>query len=135
MLMRLMVAALLLTIGTGGFFILKAVRLGRAARIAGTDPLLGNIHPGLPTILYFTTPDCLTCKYAQSPALEQLKEEMGDSINIVKVDATVDIEAANRWKIRTVPTTYVLNGSGVPVEVNQGAMDAPRLRAQIAAAS
>ena len=50
-------------------------------------------------------------------------------------DAAEDRDAADRWKIRTVPTTYVLDAAGVPVEMNQGAADAPRLRAQVAAAS
>ena len=135
MLMRLALSALLLIVGTAGFFTLKKIRLSRAARVANTDPLLESVRPGLPTILYFTTPDCMTCKYAQGPALELLKHELGETINIVKVDAAEDRDAADRWKIRTVPTTYVLDAAGVPVEVNQGAADAPRLRAQVAAAS
>lgn len=135
MLMRLALSAVLLIAGTVGFVALKKIRLSKAAHMAGTDPLLESTLIGVPTILYFTTQDCMTCKYAQGPALEQLKSELGENINIVKVDAAEDRDAADRWKIRTVPTTYVLDSAGVPVEVNQGATETSRLRAQVASAS
>ena len=60
---------------------------------------------------------------------------MGDTVNIVKVNATEDYDAARRWKVHTIPTTYVLDGFGKPVDVNQGTADIGRLRTQIRAAS
>ena len=135
MLIRLVLAVLLLAVGAAGVALLQRLRLSKVAKTAGADPLLSNLRAGLPTILYFTTPDCMTCKYAQGPALEQLQNEVGDAVNIVKVDATEDVDAARRWKIQTVPTTYVLDASLKPVEVNQGAADVSRLRAQLASAS
>ena len=135
MLIRLVLAILLLAVGAAGVALLQRLRLSKVAKTAGADPLLSNLRAGLPTILYFTTPDCMTCKYAQGPALEQLQNEVGDAVNIVKVDATEDVDAARRWKIQTVPTTYVLDASLKPVEVNQGAADVSRLRAQLASAS
>jgi len=135
MILRLIIAVVLLVGGAAAFLLIKRSRLKKAESTAATDPLLGTARPGLPTILYFTTPGCMTCKFAQEPALDQLKSELGEKINIIKVDAEDNTDAAERWKVRTIPTTYVLDEVGKPVEINIGTADAGKLKSQLSFAS
>lgn len=135
MVSRVVLSIVLLVVAAAGYAIHRRLRISRLARRSALDPVLKDIRRGIPTILYFTTPTCMTCRYAQEPAIEQLKEELGERVNVVKVDATEDVDAARRWKVRTVPATYVLDSSGKPVRANDGATDAGRLRAQLASLS
>jgi thioredoxin 1 len=135
MVLRLIIAIVLLASGAAGFALMQRIRLVRLSKKTGQDPILSNTLPGIPTLLYFTTPACVSCKYAQEPVMEKLKNEMGDTVNIVKVNATEDYDAARRWKVHTIPTIYVLDGSGKPVDINQGTADIGLLKTQIRAAS
>jgi thioredoxin 1 len=47
-------------------------RLTALAREASAG---AGAEAGMPTILYFTTPDCVQCRLRQSPILEQLLSE------------------------------------------------------------
>ena len=103
----------------------------RAAAGAITDPILSDLKPGVPAIVYFTTPMCVPCRTQQQPALTRLQTELGDNIQIVKIDATQDSAAADRWGVFSAPTTFVLDGYKHVREVNHGVADTPKLRRQI----
>jgi hypothetical protein len=66
---------------------LQLRRLGgvQTGRLRGLE----TFRPGVPGILYFTTPDCQVCLTAQKPALRRLEAEMGSAVQIAEVDATV----------------------------------------------
>lgn len=134
MLERLLFAAALSIALVLGYLWFRRRQLLRVARTVNTDPLLQGTPNGVPTIVYFTTPNCAPCRYQQKPALEQLKSEWGEGVNIIEVDAAEQPDDAKRWGVFTAPTTFVLNGQGAPHAVNHGVADARKLAQQIRAA-
>lgn len=91
-----------------------------------------TIQRDSPVIYYFKTPDCMTCTYAQEPALEQLSAQM--TIEIIRVDVAESPELARQWGVMTAPTTFVLKPDGTPFRVNNGFVHAAQLQKQIAEA-
>jgi thiol-disulfide isomerase/thioredoxin len=92
---------------------------------------LEDIHPGIPAILYFTTPSCMPCKTIQRPALARLQERMPDSLQVIEVDASARPELADYWGVLSVPTTFIIDGRGRPRQVNHGVTSAEKLQRQI----
>ncbi len=95
------------------------------------DPLLADVRPGVPLIVYFTTPGCLPCKTRQQPALKMLQEQCGEALQVLTVDATEQPDTADRWGVMSAPTTFVLDASGDAIAVNHGVADADTLRQQL----
>jgi len=94
----------------------------------------GLIARDIPTILYFTTDMCAPCKLVQTPAIEQLKDELGaESLKVVTIDAIQDSDEAEKWGVMTTPTTIVLDTERKPRFVNNRVAQAHQLREQIAA--
>lgn len=92
---------------------------------------LEEIRPGIPAILYFTTPSCVPCKTIQRPALARLQERMSDSLQVIEVDASARPELADYWGVLSVPTTFIIDGRGRPRRVNHGVTSAEKLQRQI----
>ena len=92
---------------------------------------LEGFKPGIPAILYFTTPDCQPCKTLQQPAIQQLKEQIGEGLQVIQVDASRQIDLAKYWGVLTVPTTFVIDSLGRPRRVNHGVALAVKLKAQL----
>ena len=86
---------------------------------------------GLPTILYFTTPECTQCRLRQTPILEQLLSELDYPVVLRKVDALEREDLARRYGVLTVPTTVILDATGRPRAINHGLATADRLRKQL----
>lgn len=103
-------------------------RAGKAAPANGETPLF---QPGRVAVLYFTTPDCVTCKAFQRPQLRKLEGMLGDQVQVVEVDAQARPELAGRWGVMSVPTTFIVDTSGKPRHVNHGAVPAEKLAEQI----
>lgn len=125
--------ALILVLVVMGLMIYRLVvrwQLGRAAQQSRIDPLLAEAQPGRPTIVYFTTPTCAPCRFQQTPILERLQAELAE-LQIVRVDATQDPDAARRWGVLSVPTLFVLNAQGQPGHVHNGVVDAETLKRQL----
>ena len=101
------------------------------ARVHGRRLGLESIQPGIPAILYFTTPLCAPCKTVQRPALERLKAKMGDGLQVIEVDAAARPDLADYWGVLSVPTTFVIDGRGRPRRVNHGLASAEKLLGQI----
>ncbi|MDX2162970.1 MAG: thioredoxin family protein [bacterium] len=131
MLERLIIAALLIALGAAAWLLYNRFALRRLAVRAERDPLLADLPSGTPVILYFTTPTCAPCRTQQKPALTHLRTELGDSVQIVEIDATLQPNDADRWGVFSAPTTFVIDRDGRPRHVNRGVASAETLRAQI----
>ena len=131
MIERLIVVLVLSAVGVLAYRAFSRDHVRRAGASANSDPILNNLKVGIPTIVYFTTPTCVPCRTQQQPALERLQVELGDHIQIVKIDATLDTAAADRWGVFSAPTTFVLDEQRHVREVNHGVADTPKLRRQL----
>jgi len=115
------------------YAVLRRWQVHRLRRVAGVDPLLAALRPGIPAILYFTSPDCAPCLTQQKPALRALQDTLGDGLQVIEVNALEDRQAADRWGVLSVPTTFVLDRQGQPREVNYGVARAEKLKQQLQA--
>jgi thiol-disulfide isomerase/thioredoxin len=128
MIERLALALLLSIIGV----IAYRLWVARQKRVAAADPLLSGLQPGIPAVVYFTTPGCLPCKTVQAPALAKLEQDV--HVQVVRVDATEQPDAAARWGVLTAPTTFIIDARGKTSAVNNGVADFHTLKRQIQAA-
>lgn len=67
---------------------------------------------GTPAIILFSSPTCVPCKMVQKPAIEKVKEKLGDKLQFLEIDATKDPKLAQEWGVVSVPTTYVIESDG-----------------------
>lgn len=136
MIERVLIVALFAIIGFGAYHIWKRQQLKRAGAYGTSDPLLATARHNIPTIVYFTTPTCAPCKLQQTPNLERLHRELGDEgLQIIRVDATKDPDAAGRWGVFSVPTTFIIDHTGKPRHVHNGVVSVEKLKSQIEAIS
>lgn len=135
MIERIAIVITLAVIGVIVYQIWVRYQLRNVATMTTTDPILTSVRPGMPTIVYFTTPSCIPCRTQQQPALEQLRLDLNDHIQIFKVDATEDPAAAERWGVMTAPTTFILDENLQPRHVNYGVADTRKLKEQLGLAA
>lgn len=132
---RVAITIVLIGLGWIAYRAISWWSLRRATNLAGQhDPLLEAFLPGRPAILYFTSVNCVACHTTQRPMLTQLQHSVGeDSIQIIQVDVDQEIDAAQRWGVMSLPTTYVLDSNGTPQSVNYGVASTQKLRKQLEA--
>ncbi len=131
-LIRLGIAALIIFAGVAFYWASTKLRLFMLRRRAKRDIELGvELREGVPAILYFSTPDCAPCHSVQEPAIEELRAQYDDRLQIVQVDASQRTDLANSWGVLSVPTTFIIDAQGQPRHVNNGVTLAPRLRQQL----
>ncbi len=128
---RLLILLGLAVLGVIAYRVFRGWQVWRAGRVATHDPLLAALRPGVPAILYFTTPQCAPCKTQQRPAIARLLAELGDGVQVIEINALEQPDAADRWGVLSVPTTFVLDGAGRPHQVNYGVAGLDKLRQQI----
>ena len=125
---RLLVSVVVIGCGLVLYWMVNRIQLKRAGvKLHGLD----SIRPGSPAILYFTTPTCVPCRTVQRPAILSLKEQLGEDLQVVEIDASVHPELADEWGILTVPTTFLIDASGQPRRVNQGVASKEKLFQQL----
>jgi hypothetical protein len=130
--LRAALAGLLIVLGLALFLGWRRVQLGRLRRVPlGRQPGLESWQPGVPAILYFTTPDCGVCRAAQRPALERLRAHLGSQLQVLEVDAAARPAVADHWGVLSVPTTFVLDPAGQPRLVNHGLAGQAKLAKQL----
>ena len=129
-LVRLIFAAALIAALAGTYGAVTAFVLARARR---KGQGLSQFTPGTPGVVFFTTPDCVTCKAAQKPALKALADRLSGGVQVIEVDALDNAVLAKQWSVLSVPTTFVLDRDGRPRQVNHGYASTEKLFGQIAA--
>jgi thioredoxin 1 len=92
---------------------------------------LEGSRPGVPAVLYFTTPDCAVCKAAQRPALQRLRERLGEAVQVIEIDACEQPAVADYWGVLSVPTTFIIDAQGQPRAVNHGLASLEKLTRQL----
>lgn len=83
------------------------------------------IKSSKPTLVDFFATWCGPCKM-QSPILDQVKERIGDTGTIVKVDIDKNAELAARFRVQSVPTLIMFK-NGEPVWRTVGVQQADLL--------
>jgi thioredoxin 1 len=127
---RLLLALALIALG---LWLCAAWNRWQLRRLSGERraPGLEHWQAGLPGILYFTTPECAPCRTVQRPALERLRSELGDGVQVIEIDASAQTAIADHWGVLSVPTTFILNTSGQPQHINHGVASADKLKRQL----
>ena len=126
---RLLLALLILLSGVLLYRGVNSLTLRRArVRVPGLE----RLRPGVPVLLYFTTPTCAPCKTVQRPAIERLQERIGEGLEVVEVDASSQPELASQWGVLSVPTTFIIDAQGNPRYVNHGVAPLDKLQRQFA---
>ncbi len=128
LILRALVAAGLILLGWLAFRLIQRANLHYARGAANqTD----GVQAGVPTIVYFTTPDCAPCKIAQRPALRRLAEMLQNQLQVIEINTYENPEMAKEWGVMSVPTTFILDQHGKPQQVNYGVTPAEKLLEQV----
>jgi thiol-disulfide isomerase/thioredoxin len=114
--------------GLGLYWLANFAILTRSGR---NSPSTSGILRGHPSILYFTTPDCIPCKTVQRPAIQKVSAELGQRLQVVEVNAYEQPELARKWGVLSVPTTFIIDAQGKPRHVNHGVTRADKLLKQV----
>ena len=130
-LLRLLEAIALVGFGWLAFRLANTAVLNRAAKAVPAAQKDAMFQTGRPAVLYFTTPDCATCKAFQRPQLNRFSGMLGERVQVVEIDAQSQPDLAGRWGVMSVPTTFVLDAAGKPRHVNHGAVTAEKLAEQV----
>jgi thioredoxin 1 len=78
-----------------------------------------------PVLFDFFATWCGPCRM-QTPILEELEKNMGDVIEVKKIDVDQDMELAQKYGIRVVPT-LIIEKDGKVVQSLEGVTDAATL--------
>ena len=71
-----------------------------------------------PVLMDFFATWCGPCKM-QTPILEELKERLGNKVEIRKIDVDQNMEEAMKYQIRVVPT-LVIEKDGITLQKLEG---------------
>jgi thioredoxin 1 len=84
---------------------------------------------GKPVVLDFFAEWCGPCK-RQGPYLEELKKKMGEKIEIRKLDVDQNMDLANKYGIRVVPT-LIIEKDGKVMRTLEGVTSADSLESML----
>ena len=86
----------------------------------------------MPTLVDFYATWCGPCR-AMNPVLDQLKNDMGNQIRVLKIDVDKNPDVADKFKIRGVPT-FMLFKNGEVKWRQSGGMDLNTLKSKVRSA-
>ena len=84
---------------------------------------------GLTLVDFFAT-WCGPCKMMH-PVLEQLKDELGESVRVIKIDVDKNMDLSMQYRIQSVPTRMLFK-NGAAVWRQSGVMSLNNLKSIIA---
>ena len=90
------------------------------------------IKSPVPTLVDFYATWCGPCR-AMNPVLDQLKNDMGNQIRVLKIDVDKNPDVADKFKIRGVPT-FMLFKNGEVKWRQSGGMDLNTLKSKVRSA-
>ena len=90
------------------------------------------VKSDIPTLVDFYATWCGPCQ-AMMPVLDQLKEQLGEKVRILKIDVDKNQDVASKFNVRGVPT-FVLFKNGEIKWRQSGGMDLRTLKDKIASA-
>lgn len=126
-LLRILWTVAIIVAGLSLYWLSNRLILERArGKVLGLE----GTRPNRPILLYFTTPTCGPCKTVQRPAIERLKDRLGESLQVVEIDADSRPEVADHWGVMTVPTTFIIDATGQPRHINHGVTSVDKLLEQ-----
>ena len=70
------------------------------------------INENRPVIVDFHALWCGPCK-VQSPILQQVAEELGERVKVIKIDVDQNQELASRYQIQSVPTLMIFKNGEI----------------------
>lgn len=70
------------------------------------------INQNTPTLVDFYADWCGPCKM-MPPILKEVKNELGSSVNILKVDVEKNRKAASKYDIRSIPTLILFKNGKI----------------------
>ncbi len=79
-----------------------------------------------PVLVDFWAEWCGPCKMI-GPALEEISDELGDKVNIVKLNIDDDPDSPSKYGVRGIPT-MILFKDGAPVATKVGAAPKSQLK-------
>ena len=82
-------------------------------------------------ILAFSSDDCAQCHRMQTPALRLVLAAREGAVSVLDVDAPSSPELAAQYRVLTLPTTVVLDGTGRARAINYGFANSSRLLQQV----
>ncbi|MDQ3006162.1 MAG: thioredoxin family protein [Chloroflexota bacterium] len=128
--LRFILAIGIIGLGAAAYWLVNQRLLLRAKNNIFT---LFKKFPNKPVIVYFTTPDCVPCKTVQRPALDHIRNLLGEKLQVIEIDAFERPDLAKTWGVMSVPTTFLLDARGEARYVNNGVARAEKLMEQIQA--
>lgn len=84
-------------------------------------------------VLAFSSEDCKQCHQLQAPALQRVRQQHGDTVAVIEIDAVTSPALAQQYHILTVPSTVILDATGRAYAVNYGFANTQKLLQQVEA--
>lgn len=85
-----------------------------------------------PTIVYFGSNACAVCKRTQRPILDKILAEYGnEQLLFTAYDVDESPDVAKKWRVMTLPTTFLLDSAGTIKHINNGLIVSENLRKQL----
>ena len=88
---------------------------------------------GRPTVIDLGARTCIPCK-KMAPILEDLSREYKGKANVLFIDVHEDMPAADRFKVRMIPTQIFFDAKGREVKRHIGFLDKADLLKELKAA-
>lgn len=84
------------------------------------------LESGTPVLVDFFADWCMPCKMF-APILEDVQEEYGNRLKIVKVNIDEAVELAQQYRVMSIPTVKLFTGDEEPRATFVGAMSKEEL--------